>query len=151
MRYEFNLKDKIVVGQTSPEDALGSSAYPASGSFIDVSGYEWVNVVVHLGALTGTPVFKLKQAESASGTPDTIDATNCVHTVAASDDDEILLFHLETAKLAVDHHFLTLSVTTGVGTDYADILFYLGGARHEPVTQDTTNLVVSGNAHVCAG
>ena len=151
MRHNFNLATKIVVGQTSPEDALSSAAYPASGSYIDVSGFEWVNVVVHLGAVTGTPVFKLKQSDSVSGSLDTIDTANCVHTVAASDDDEILLFHLETAKLAADHHFLSLSITTGIGTDYGDILYFLGGARHEPVAQDTTSLVVSGNAHVCAG
>ena len=151
MIHEFNLGEKIVVGQTSPEDALTTASYPATSAYIDVSGYEWVNAVVHLGAITGTPKFTLKQTDGISGgTLDTIDSANLVHTCATGDDDEILLFHLETAKLAVDHHFITMAVAS-VGTDYGDILYYLGGARHGPVTQDTTNLVVSGNAHRFVG
>ena len=152
MRQEFNLATKIVVGQTSPEDALTTAHYPASGSYIDVSGFEWVNVVVHMGAMGGTPKFLLKQTDGVSGsTLDTIDTVNGVHTAATSDDDEIILFHLETAKLAVDHHFITLSIASGISSDSGDILFYLGGARHEPVTQNTTDLVVAGNAHRIVG
>ncbi len=151
MRQEFNLATKIAVGQTSPEDVITDTAYPASGSYIDVSGFEWVNVVIHFGAMTGTPKYVLKQADSVSGTLDDIDTVNGVHTAAASDNDEIVLFHLETAKLSADHHFIAIDVETGSGTDYADILFYLGGARHEPVTQNTTDLVVSGNSHRISG
>lgn len=152
MRTIFNTGCKIVAGQTSPEDALSSRDYPASGAYIDVSGFESVQVVVHMGAMDGTPVFKLKQTDGISGaTLDTIDTVNGAHTLAADDDDEVILFYLETAKLAADHHFITLQLTTGVGTDYGDILFYLCDPRGQPVTQDTTNLVVSGNAHTIAG
>ena len=35
----------VAAGQASPEDALSTAEYPARGSFIDVSGDEWVNVV----------------------------------------------------------------------------------------------------------
>ena len=154
MRHEFNLKDKLVHGGTASllvETALTDAYYPATAYYIDVTGFEWVNVVVMLGTLAATPKFELKQAESVSGTPDTIDGTAMAHTVANTDDGEILLFHLETARLAADHHFITMQVSGAEGGDYGAILFFLGGARREPVTQDTTNLVVSGNAHVWAG
>jgi len=87
---------KIVAGQTSPEDALSAGNYPASGSYIDVSGYEWVNVILHMGAIhaSDTPKFILKQTDSASGTLDTISTADCVHTCAADDDDEFVSLFL---------------------------------------------------------
>lgn len=154
MRHEFNLAEKIVHGGTASllvETALTNAYYPATGYYIDVSGYEWVNVVVMLGTIADTVKFELKQMESLTGTADTIDGTAMAHTIAADDDGEILLFHLETARLAADHHFVSLQVSGNSGSNFGAILFFLGGARHEPVTQDTTNLVVSGNAHVWAG
>ena len=154
MRHEFNLKDKIVHGGTASllvETILTNAYYPATGFYVDVSGFEWVNVAVLLGTLATTVKFELKQMESLSGTPDTIEGTLMAHTVAADDDGEILLFHLETAKLNADHHFVSLQVSGAGGGDYGAIVYFLGGARHEPVTQDTTNLVVSGNAHRFVG
>jgi len=151
MRHIFSKDVKLVAGQTSPEDSLSTAEYPASGSFIDVTGYEWVNVVVHLGAIDSgdTPVFKLQQSDSVSGTMDTIDTVNCKKTCAHTDDDQALMFHLETSQLADDHHFITMDVS-GVATSYADILFFLGGARHKPVTQATT-LVPTDNQFIKAG
>ena len=41
---------KIMRGATNCETALsGVSSLPASGSFIDVSGYDLVHVIMHLG------------------------------------------------------------------------------------------------------
>jgi len=151
MRHCFSKDVKLVAGQTSPEDSLSTAEYPASGSFIDVTGFEWVNVVVHLGAIDSgdTPVFKLQQSDSVSGTMDTIDTVNCKKTCAHTDDDQALMFYLETSQLAADHHFITMDVS-GVATSYADIIFLLGGARDRPVTQDTT-LVPTDNQFIKAG
>ena len=136
----LNFADKIVIvkGRASgPEDALSNSlACPASGSFVDVSGYEWVQILVELGAVAEDFVITPKCSDSASGTADDIDATNFAHTIAnASDDDQFVLFTLETAALPVDHHFLTVVFSSISGTDYGTVIYFLGGARHEPVTQ----------------
>ena len=152
MRHAFSKDMKVVAGQTSPEDSLTTAEYPASGSFIDVSGYEWVNVIIHLGAVhaSDTPIFKIQQSDATDGTMDTIDTTNCKKTCTGSDDDQVVMFYLETSQLAADHHYITCDVS-GVGnTSYGDIMFYLGGTRHKPVTQSTT-LVPTDNQFIKAG
>ena len=133
---------KIMAGQTSPEDALSAGSYPASGSFVDVSGYEWVNVVVHMGAIhaSDTPGLEIKCSDSASGTEDVIDATNCVKEVGASDDDQVVLFTIKVEALPTDHHFLSCVVADVTNGSYGDILFFLCGPRKAPITQDTTLL-----------
>lgn len=152
MRRAFSETYKLVAGQTSPEDALANGNYPASGSYVDVSGYETVDIVIHLGALTSAVVFTVKQTDATNGaTLDTISTANCVHTIATDDDDECVTFHLETANLADDHHFITVVVSSAAGSDdYADIMYYLGGARHLPVTQ-TTALLPSASQNIHAG
>uniref|UniRef100_A0A6M3KPN4 Uncharacterized protein n=1 Tax=viral metagenome TaxID=1070528 RepID=A0A6M3KPN4_9ZZZZ len=152
MRHEFSKDMLIKAGQTSPEDALATAEYPASASFIDVTGYEWVNVIVHLGAINAsdTPTFKIQQSDSISGTMDTIDTVNCKKVAAHTDDDQVLAFYLETANLATDHHFITCDVSGVANASYADIMFYLGGTRHKPVTQATA-LIPSDNQFTFAG
>jgi hypothetical protein len=143
---------KFVAGQTSPEDALSTGDYPASGSYIDVSGYEWVNVVIHMGAIdaSDTPTFKVQQADATNGTLDTISTANCVVTAAADDDDEVVSFYLETATLADDHHFISVDVSGVANGSYGDIMYYLGGARHLPVSQ-TTALLPTASQKIHAG
>jgi hypothetical protein len=152
MRNIFSGDYLLVAGQTSPEDALGDNDYPASGSYIDVTGYEWVNIIVHLGFVhaSDTPVFEVKQAEAVNGTLDVIDATNAKHTCAADDDDEMVSFYIETANLATDHHFLSVVCTLSTTGSYADIVYFLGGARRQPVTQ-TTALLPTASQHIFAG
>lgn len=152
MRQAFSKDMYVVAGQTSPEDSLSTAEYPASASFIDVSGYDWVNVVVHMGAIhaSDTPVLKVQQSDSVSGTMDTIDTVNCKKTLANTDDDQVVMFYLETAQLATDHHFITLDVSGVANTTYGDIMFYLGGTHSKPVTQSTT-LVPTDNQFIKAG
>ncbi len=136
MHGAFSKDFKVAKGNAKPDTALvNSTYYPASAAFIDVSGYEWVNVIVHLGTIADAISFTLKQAEAANGTPDTIDTANCVKTLGTTDDGQVLSFFLETAQLAADHHFITCLVGSVSGNNYASILYYLGGARHQPVTQ----------------
>lgn len=129
----------IVPGQTSPEDAISAADYPASGSYIDVSGYERFTIMVHLGAIAGSdaPVFTPKVADAANGTADVIDAT-LAHTSADDDDDEFIVWDIQTQKLPLDHHFVTLTASgTLVGTQ-GDIVFFLREPRSTPVTQGAT-------------
>jgi hypothetical protein len=123
------------------ETALTAGNYPASGSYIDVSAYERVHVLIHLGSIDASdvPVFELKQADSTTGTLDTIDATYAKHTCAANDDGEFISFTLEVDKLAVDHHFISCVVSGVTNATYADIIF-LGEALSLPVTQATATL-----------
>jgi hypothetical protein len=142
---------KIVRGQTLPETALADGNYPASGSYIDVSGYKTVDILIHLGTLANTVSFTVKESDSASGTLDSINATNCVHTVATDDDGQFVAFHIEVDKLSTDHHFLSVVVASaGSTTDYADIVFLLNGASPKPVSQATAQLPTA-SEHVHAG
>lgn len=152
MRPTFQHNYKFVAGQTSPEDVLTNASYPASGSYIDMTGYEWVEVVIHLGAVDSALVFTLQQTDGAAGaTLDTIDTVNCKKTIATTDADQIISMFLATENLAKDHHFITCTVSSAAGAnDYGDILFFLGGARHVPVTQ-TTALCPSDNQLIKAG
>lgn len=149
MRDAFQKNYKFVEGQTSPEDLFTTSNYPAT--YIDVSGYESVEVIIHMGAIDSgdTPTFEVKQSDSASGTLDTLDATNCKKVFAHTDDDQMLSMYIETATLAEDHHFLS-TVCTLATASYGDIIYLLGGARHMPITQDTT-LMPSDNQLMRAG
>jgi len=139
MRPSFQDDYKFVLGQELVETALNNNtAYPTTASYIDVTGYEWVEVIIHLGTLADAVVFTLKQTDGVSGsTLDTIDTANCKKTVATADAGQIISMHLQTEQLAADHHFVTCYVSSVSGSDYADIIYLLGGARHLPVTQAT--------------
>jgi hypothetical protein len=128
-------------GSNEIETALTAGNYPASGSYIDVSAYERVHVLIHLGTIDASdvPVFEIKQADSTTGTLDVIDATYCKHTCAADDDGEFVAFTLEVDKLATDHHFISVVVSGVTNGSYADIIF-LGEGLSLPVTQVTATL-----------
>ena len=152
MKQIFSNQFKFVAGQTSPEDALAAGNYPASGSYVDVSGYEGVNIVIHLGAIDAadTPTFEVKQSDAADGTLDAIDTTNAKHVCAADDDDECISFYISTQALDEDHHYLSVVVSDVANGSYADIMYYLSDARHLPVSQDTA-LLPSASQKICTG
>ena len=128
----------IARGNTNCETALsGVSALPASASYIDVSGYEYVHILAHLGTLhtSDTPVFTPKCADSASGTLDVIDSTLAKTPDPDADDGQVLAWSIKTDTLPSDHHFLSLAVSgTLTNGSYADVVFLLE-PRHMPVTQ----------------
>lgn len=137
MRGAFSKDYYVALGNAKCETALSNANYPASGSFINVAGYEKVQVVIHLGTLADAVVFTLKQADSVSGTLDTIDSTYCKKTCATTDDGQVLIFELDTDQLTANHHFLSVAVSGVSGSDYADMMWFLSG-RHLPVTQGST-------------
>jgi hypothetical protein len=142
----FGRNVKFAAGQASPEDALSAANYPASGSFVDVSNFQWVNIVIHLGAVhnSDTPTFEVKQADAANGTADTLDTTYCKKECLGTDDDQVINFCINTDVLETDHHFLTVAVSGVTNGSYGDILFFLCEPKKRPVTQ-TTALAPSDN------
>lgn len=118
----------------------GVAAYPASASYIDVSGYEFVHIIAHLGTLhtSDTPVLTPKCSDSASGTLDVIDAALAHTPDPDADDGDDVIWSIEVRKLPLDHHFLALA-TGGTLTNgsYIDVTFLLEGGV-QPVSQPTT-------------
>lgn len=134
----FANKYKVVPGQASPEDILVDAAYyPASASFIDVSGCERFHVLVQLGAIDAgsTITLEIRQSDAINGTMDVIDATTLKHTVNNDDDDELIMFTVETDKLATDHHFVSLQVEGTVANNNYAAIYFLLPLTSEPVTQ----------------
>ena len=136
---------KVLRGNTLAETALtGVSALPASGSFIDVKGYEWVHVIIHYGTLhtSDSPSFQLKEAESASGTLDVLDATNLALTPDVdADDGQLGYIYLDTEHLSDDHNWVSLAVSgTLTNGSYVDVTYLLGPALHQPVVQTTAQM-----------
>ena len=128
---------KIMRGPTLCETALsGITALPASAAFIDVSGYEFVHIIAHLGTVhaSDTPTLTPKCSDAANGTADTIHA-DLVATVAADDDGQMLVWSIEVRKLPVDHHFVTLGFSgTLTNGSYCDVVFLLENGS-QPVSQ----------------
>lgn len=134
-------KMKVVLGSAKPETAMsGVAAYPASGAFVDVSGYEFAHIVAHLGTLhaSDTPTLTPKCSDSVSGTLDVIDSSLAYECNVTDDDGDVLMWSIEVRKLPLDHHFLALA-TSGTLTNgsYIDVLFFLENGS-QPVTQPST-------------
>lgn len=138
---------KYVRGNNLAETALAAAKYPASGSFIDVRGFEFVTILIHLGTVhaSDTPDFKVQCANAANGTPADVDATDLVHAVANDDDGEFVVFEFPVAHLPVDKHFITLDVADVTNGSYGDIIYILRGAHVVPVTQ--TALLPAASIH----
>jgi hypothetical protein len=133
---------KIVSGLPIIETALsGMTSLPESGSYIDLSGYELVHILLHLGTINNadTVTFEPRVADSTTGTLDSIDST-LVFTPAITDDGYFAIWTIEVAKLPINHHFLSvlLGGTFTNGT-YADVIYMLE-PRRLPVTQTSTVL-----------
>lgn len=130
-------KYRLVRGNASPEDAITAGSYPASGSFINVSGVNFVHCLIELGAIhaSDAPVFTIQAASAANGTLATVDATNLAITLDGDDDDKFVLFAFPTSKLPTDSHFVTVTAsgTLANGTQ-ASIVWFLEDMT-QPVTQ----------------
>lgn len=130
-------KFRLVRGNASPEDAITAGSYPASGSFIDVSGVARIHCLVELGAIAGgdAPTFTIQATNANNGTLATVDATNLAITLTATDDDKFVSFSFPTSLLPTDSHFVTVTAggTLSNGTQ-ASVIWLL--EDHEtPVTQ----------------
>ena len=125
---------KLVRGNALAETALAAAKYPASGSFVDVTGARWVTILVHLGTIhaSDTPTLKVQEAPAINGTP--VDLTGMSHDVAADDDGEFVVFHVDPSFLSNGYEFLTLDVTDVTNGSFGDIIYMLY-MDSQPVTQ----------------
>lgn len=142
----FANRFKCVPMKPLVETAIHSvAAYPASGSFIDVSGYEFVHIVAHAGTIdpSDTPVWTPCCSDAVGGTQDTILAA-LVHTPnVTTGDGGVTVWSIEVRKLPLDHHFLLLKQTgTLTNGSYVDAMLYLEGGN-SPITQVTSVTVTS--------
>jgi len=138
----FANKYKVVPGKAAPESQITAGNYPASGSYVDISGCERFHVLIHLGTVhnNDAPTFEVKQATAPNGTLKTISETHCKWTGTGASDNNLVLLTIETDKLDINNGYRYVTVVAG-GTltngTYADIL-YLLPLTSEPVTQLTT-------------
>lgn len=135
---------KLVKGKLLCETvATGVVNYPASGSYIDVSGNEYFHILMHLGTINAgdSPTMTPQCSDTASGTLHDIDSS-LAHTPAVDDDGEWVVWTIATENLPLaNHHFVTLTLSgTYSNTSYWDVLFLLDGARDLPVSQTTAVL-----------
>jgi hypothetical protein len=128
---------------TNNDQLATATDLPASGSYVDVGGYEYVTIILRFGTIhaSDAPVVAPKCADSVSGTLDALDTAGTLqHTAAADDDGEYVTWHIEVASLPTDHHFLALDVVSGASNgSYANAEMF-GRANSLPVTQATTVL-----------
>jgi len=135
---------KFVSGHTEAADSashdledvlVNNEYYPASGSYIDVSGAERVHVLIHIGTLADAITFQLYEAEAADGTEDALSSSYYKHTCVATDEGEFVVITIEVARMSLDHHFLTTKVGSVSGSDYAAIVYLLEMYGELPPTQ----------------
>lgn len=132
---DFMFIQVVEPGLTALSDA---TYYPASASFIDVSGYERFAFLVGLDTVVN-PDFAIYQDISATATASIKAVTGAAKTdIVTADDDKWFTIEVEVDELdgANGFRYVTLKTAniTG-GSDNACIIFLAWGARHEPVTQ----------------
>ena len=136
---------KVMRGNTLAETALsGLTSLPASAAFIDVSGFEVVHIIAHLGTIhaSDTPVLTPKVSDSASGTLEVIDSTLAFTPNVTTDDGLFATWSIEVRKLALDHHFIALALSgTLTNGTYLDVVFLLEGGA-QPISQVAAQIPV---------
>jgi len=139
MGVSFYKNVKMVRGNAFNTHNDGTVYHPLTTA-IDVTGYEYVDVIVHAGTLDSKlscTLVKNTASKYTSGTVDVVNATYAKNTIATTDDNKMLTFHLQTDHLG-NHQYLGLRTKGGAGSnDYIDVLFFLHGARAKPVSQST--------------
>ena len=118
----------------------GVSAYPASGSYVDVSPYVRVHVIATFGVIhnSDSPVVTVKCAEAVDGTADVLDASLAYTPTPASDDGLAAMWTIEVASLPTDHHFLLVAASgTLTNGTYIHVQMF-GEAKDQPPAQAAT-------------
>lgn len=133
---------KLARGNATLAAQLASGTdLPASGSYIDVSEATYVHIIAALGVVHASdePTLEPKCSDAENGTLDTINAS-LAHTVAADDDEEFVVWTIETESLPLDHHFLSVDVGGTVSNGSFAMVFYLLDTQDKPVEQTSTIL-----------
>jgi hypothetical protein len=139
--------DNTYVLPLNEEDAVANNAYfPASGSFVDVTGYARFAYILSAGAIDNadTFLFTVYQDKSATATASIAVITGALHSFAGTDDDTQAVIEVETAKLTLDSTFryVTIRATGVTGSDYCAITFLGLQPRSAPVSQESSMSLV---------
>lgn len=126
-----NVYMKVVAGPASITSALA----PTSGSFIDVSLYEWFAFAIILGDNGGNVDMHIEQATAANGTPKDITGAAITQLVNA-DDNTWAMIQVRTDRLdgANGYKYVTANYTIGTSLVGA-ILFFGWRGDTVPVSQ----------------
>jgi hypothetical protein len=122
---------------------LPAAEYPASGSFIDVSDFEWCAFLVTAGALDSALTLQVHQAATISGS--TKDLTDAKWVIGTGDDNKVGIIEFSPRALDINngYNYVTLDATGTSGDDTAHIMFLGFGKGSVPVTQSTTQFDTS--------
>ena len=130
--------------------AVVDGNFPASVSYIDVSGFTHFAFVVDAGTLNSALTCQVRQDTSATETASIKDITGAVAVIGTGDDNDSFVIEVEVARLDIANGFryVTLAISGAAGgDDYACVNFLAWGARHLPVTQPAefaTHALVAG-------
>lgn len=141
MQQGFRIYHNIYRKQLNVEDALDVAAYPADGSYIDVSRFERFAFTIMAGALDSEIVAQVYQDTGATETADVKVVTGATKTIGATGDDKTYIIEVETNQLDMnnDFRYVTLKLTGAAGSnDYGAILFEGINPDEVPVTQPST-------------
>lgn len=135
--YNPSFDDAVYVQKVNSfNTAIEVGEFPASGSYIDVSGFERFVFLILAGTLDTALVCQVQQATAVNGTAK--DITGATVTVGASDDNKWHSIEVQTAKLDAnnDYRYVTLDITGAAGSnDYLCIVFLGFYPGEQPVTQ----------------
>jgi hypothetical protein len=131
----FSMDNDIYFKQLNVETVLAAGAYPASGSYIDVSPYERFGFLVFIGTSGSACTATMQQATSGSGTLK--DITGGSATIAAADDNKDLIFECQQNELDINngYRYVCLTLAGNCTGTYAAIVFYGIMPTRVPVTQ----------------
>jgi len=135
------LGEVVKFQQINVETVLAAGAYPASGSYIDVSGYSRFGFIVITGTIAHGQTWQVQQATANNGTLK--DVTGAVKAVGSTGDNLNYIIEVSTAELDINngYKFVTLLNTGGSTGDYSAILFF-GIGKRVPVTNDSLTALV---------
>lgn len=135
MNFNQLFSEVTLIKQLNVEDVLAAGAYPASGSYIDVSKYERFAFLVMAGGTTNAQTWKVQQATANNGTLK--DVTDATVSIGTSGDDKWYLIEVQTSKLDINngYKFVALTNVSGTTGDYAAVVFLGLNPGYAPVTQ----------------
>jgi hypothetical protein len=131
-------EDVYIQQINSADVVLAAGAYPASGSYIDVSNFKRCGFLVELGTTAHAQTWQVQQATANNGTLK--DLTGALISSGVSDDGKWWAVEFDASKLDINnaYKFVTLLNAGGTTGDYAQITFFGFMAGHNPVTQGAT-------------
>lgn len=128
--------EATLIKQLNVNTALAAASYPASGAFVDVSGYERFAFLVQAGSLDSELTCQVQQAKTINGTPKAV--TDAVVVIPDDGDNKWYLVEVQTNRLDSNngYRYVTLAISGAAGSnDYGAVTFFGINPGYRPVTQ----------------